>query len=122
MYAALAAVLDILGGYSGYPALGTALLRYRGLSMSHWNDTPGVGEAYSRSFYYSYRHRIASSKFCLSARLALRTRSAAFAVLTITLMFMAHTLAYNVRGLTGGSHGMAAPQAPFPATPSGGPF
>src|SRR6202035_2575014 len=56
------------------------------------------------------------------ARLLLRTRAAAFAVLTITLMFMAQALAYNIRSLTGGSQGMAAPLAPFPAATFERPF
>jgi branched-chain amino acid transport system permease protein len=49
------------------------------------------------------------------ARLLLRTRAAAFAVLSITVMFMVQTLAYNIRSLTGGSAGLIVPVAPFPA-------
>jgi branched-chain amino acid transport system permease protein len=49
------------------------------------------------------------------ARLLLRTRAVAFAVLSITVMFMVQTLAYNIRGLTGGSQGIALPIAPFDA-------
>jgi branched-chain amino acid transport system permease protein len=43
----------------------------------------------------------------------LRTRAGTFAVLSITVMFMVLTLAFNVRGLTGGSTGMLVPSAPF---------
>jgi branched-chain amino acid transport system permease protein len=49
------------------------------------------------------------------ARLLLRSRAAAFAVLSITVMFMVQSLAYNMRGLTGGSQGIVVSLPPFPA-------
>jgi branched-chain amino acid transport system permease protein len=45
--------------------------------------------------------------------LLLRTRAATFAVLSITVMFMVQTLAYNIRSLTHGSQGIAVPIPPF---------
>jgi branched-chain amino acid transport system permease protein len=56
------------------------------------------------------------------ARVLLRTRAVAFAVLTITLLFMVQTLAYNIRSLTGGSSGLIVPVAPFPVATFERPF
>src|SRR5260370_34929086 len=51
------------------------------------------------------------------AAIAMRTRSDVFAIVTITLLFVAQTLAFNLRGLTGGAQGMSIAVAPFsPAT------
>ena len=45
----------------------------------------------------------------------MRTRADVFAIVTITFLFVVQTLAFNLRGLTGGSQGLAMPIAPFPA-------
>ncbi len=123
MYAGLAASWNILGGYAGYPALGHgAFFGIGAYAMAIGTTHLGVGGGY-RPFLLIIPIAIGTALAMLPvARLLLRTRAAAFAVLTITLMFMAQTLAYNVRGLTGGSQGMAAPQAPFPADTFERPF
>jgi branched-chain amino acid transport system permease protein len=47
----------------------------------------------------------------------MRTRTDVFAIVTITFLFVVQTLAFNLRGLTGGAQGVAMPVAPFaPAT------
>src|SRR2546430_3261910 len=45
----------------------------------------------------------------------MRTRADVFAIVTITLLFVVQTLAFNLRGITGGAQGLALPIAPFPA-------
>ena len=44
----------------------------------------------------------------------MRTRADVFAIVTITLLFVAQTLAFNLRDLTGGAQGIALPTPPFP--------
>ena len=39
--------------------------------------------------------------------ISMRTRADVFAIVTITLLFVAQTLAFNLRGLTGGAQGLA---------------
>jgi branched-chain amino acid transport system permease protein len=43
----------------------------------------------------------------------MRTRADVFAIVTITLLFVAQTLAFNLRGLTGGAQGASMAVAPF---------
>jgi branched-chain amino acid transport system permease protein len=43
----------------------------------------------------------------------MRTRTDVFAIVTITLLFVAQTLAFNLNSLTGGSQGIGMPSAPF---------
>ena len=52
----------------------------------------------------------------------MRTRADVFAIVTITLLFVAQTLAFNLRGLTGGAQGLAMPIPPFPAATFERPF
>ena len=45
--------------------------------------------------------------------LALRTRAATFAIVTLTLVFVGQQLAFNLHSLTGGSQGASMPFPPF---------
>jgi branched-chain amino acid transport system permease protein len=45
----------------------------------------------------------------------MRTRADVFAIVTITLLFVVQTLAFNLHDLTGGAQGLALPIARFPA-------
>ncbi len=45
--------------------------------------------------------------------LALRTRGATFAIVTLTLVFVGQQLAFNLHSLTGGSQGVSMPLPPF---------
>ena len=49
------------------------------------------------------------------AAISMRTRADTFAIVTITLLFVAQTLAYNEHSLTGGAQGLALPAPPFGA-------
>jgi branched-chain amino acid transport system permease protein len=115
MYAGLAAAWNLLGGYAGYPALGhTAFFGIGAYAMAIGTTHLGVGGGY-RPFILVAPIAVGTAVVVLPiARLLLRTRAAAFAVLTITLLFMVQTLAYNIRSLTGGSSGLIVPIAPFP--------
>jgi branched-chain amino acid transport system permease protein len=123
MYAGLAAAWNLLGGYAGYPALGhTAFFGVGAYAMAIGTTHLGVGGGY-RPFILVAPIAVGTAVVVLPiARLLLRTRAAAFAVLTITLLFMVQTLAYNIRSLTGGSSGLTVPIAPFPVATFERPF
>jgi branched-chain amino acid transport system permease protein len=114
MYAGLACAWNLLGGYAGYPALGHgAFFGVGAYAMAISVPHVGVGNGY-RPFLLILPIAVATALAVLPiARLLLRTRAAAFAVLSITVMFMVATLVYNVRGLTKGSEGLPVPAAPF---------
>jgi branched-chain amino acid transport system permease protein len=123
MYAGLACAWNLLGGYAGYPALGHgAFFGVGAYAMAIGTTHLGVGGG-DRPFLLIAPIAVGTALAAVPlARLLLRTRAAAFAVLTITVMFMAQTLAYNIRGLTGGSQGIAVPVAPFAAATFERPF
>jgi len=56
------------------------------------------------------------------AWIAYRTRAATFAIVTITLLFVAQQLAFNLRSLTGGSQGIAIPTPNFAVSTYNVPF
>ena len=114
MYAGLACAWNLLGGYGGYASLGHgAFFGVGAYAMAIGTTHLGVGGGY-RPFVLVLPIAVATGLVVAPiARLLLRTRAVTFAVLSITVMFMVQSLAYNLRGLTGGSQGMAVPLAPF---------
>ena len=114
MYAGLACAWNLLGGYAGYPALGHgAFFGVGAYAMAIGTTHLGVGGGY-RPFLLVLPIAVATGVAVVPiARLLLRTRAAAFAVLSITVMFMVQTLAYNIRSVTHGSEGLSVPAAPF---------
>jgi branched-chain amino acid transport system permease protein len=123
MYAVMSSAWNLLGGFAGYPSLGHAAFF-------------GVG-AYAVVLWFQH-HRIHSGyePFLLLpaigigaalvglpvAAIAMRTRSDVFAIVTITLLFVAQTLAFNLRTLTGGAQGASIVPAPFSAATYERPF
>jgi branched-chain amino acid transport system permease protein len=114
MYAALSSSWNLVGGFAGYPSLGHAAFF-------------GLG-AYGIAIVFQHRHvssgyepfvwlpliGIAAAVIGIPvAFIAMRTRSDVFAIVTITLLFVAQTLATNLRSLTGGSQGKSLPTPPF---------
>ena len=115
MYAGLAASWNLLGGYSGYISLGHVAFF-------------GIG-AYSEAILF--RHVGIGSNGLLPllvvpliglavglasvpvAWVALRTRHMTYAIVTLTLLFVVQDLAFNLRGLTHGSQGLAIPPPSF---------
>jgi branched-chain amino acid transport system permease protein len=114
MYAGLACAWNIVGGYAGYPALGHgAFFGVGAYAMAIGARHIGVGGGY-RPFLLLLPIAVGTGLAVVPiARLLLRTRAATFAVLSITVMFMVQTLAYNFRSLTHGSQGMAVPAPRF---------
>lgn len=115
IYAGLASAWNLVGGLAGYPSLGHAAFF-------------GVG-AYAEAIYFQHRDVGASGLlpfFVLPVIgigvavlgvgvgwIAMRTRSDVFAIVTITLLFVVQTLAFNLNSITGGSQGIGMQGAPF---------
>ncbi len=114
MYAALATAWNIVGGYSGYISLGHAAFfgvgaYATGIAFTHIS----IGGGY-RPFYALPLVGIGVAIIAVPVGwVAYRTRAATFAIVTITLLFVAQQLAFNLRSLTGGSQGIAIPTPNF---------
>jgi len=123
MYAALASAWNIVGGYSGYISLGHASFfgvgAYAvGITFTHWS----IGGGY-RPFYVLPLVGLGVAVASVPVGwVAYRTRAATFAIVTITFLFVAQQLAYNLRSLTGGSQGIAIPPPSFPVASYDVPF
>ncbi len=122
MYAGLASSWNIVGGYAGYPSLGHAAFFGIGaysIAIIFEND---VGDGFA-PFWVLPLIGLAVAAFGLPiAWIAMRTRADVFAIVTITLLFMAQTLAFNLRELTGGSQGRSVAAAPFDVSTYDRPF
>ena len=122
MYAALASSWNLLGGYAGYPSLGH--VAFFGIGAY------AVGIIFSKDVYGGYLPffvlpLIGTAVGLLSVPigwLSMRTRSDVFAIVTITLLFIAQTLAFNLKGLTGGAQGTSVAPPPFPVDTFDWPF
>lgn len=116
MYAVMSSAWNLVGGFAGYPSLGHAAFF-------------GVG-AYSMALFFEHRTLTSGYEpFLLLpiiglfaavlgigiAAVAMRTRADVFAIVTLTLLFVAQTLAFNLRGLTHGAQGLSMPVPPFAA-------
>jgi branched-chain amino acid transport system permease protein len=123
MYAALATAWNIVGGYSGYISLGHAAFfgvgaYATGVTFTHIS----IGDGY-RPFYVLPLIGIGVAIASLPVGwVAYRTRAATFAIVTITLLFVAQQLAFNLRSLTGGSQGIAIPTPNFAVSTYNVPF
>jgi len=123
MYAALATAWNIVGGYSGYISLGHAAFfgvgaYATGITFTHIS----IGSGY-RPFYFLPLIGIGVGIASIPVGLiAYRTRAATFAIVTITLLFVAQQLAFNLRSLTGGSQGIAIPTPNFAVSTYNVPF
>jgi branched-chain amino acid transport system permease protein len=123
MFAGAAMAWNLIGGYAGYPALGNgAFFGIGAYAMAILTTHLGVGGGYW-TFAWAIPIAIGTAiVFAPIARLLLRTRAAVFAILTITLLFIGQTLAYNLVSLTQGSLGMTLPSPSFPAARYDQPF
>jgi len=114
MYAALATAWNIVGGYSGYISLGHAAFfgvgaYAMGITFTHIS----IGGGY-RPFAFLPLIGIGAAIVSIPVGwVAYRTRAATFAIVTITFLFVAQQLAFNLRSLTGGSQGIAIPTPNF---------
>jgi branched-chain amino acid transport system permease protein len=123
MFAVMSSAWNLVGGFAGYPSLGHAAFF-------------GIG-AYSVGLMFR-NHELTSGYEPLLvlpvvgvigvliglpvAAVSMRTRADVFAIVSITFLFVVQTLAFNLRGLSGGAQGLALPVAPFPAATFEQPF
>jgi branched-chain amino acid transport system permease protein len=114
MYAGLATAWNLLGGYSGYLSLGHAAFFGVGayaiaITFTHI----GIGAGYTPFLVLPLVGIAVAVASVPLAWIALRTRAATFAIVTLTLLFVVQQLAFNLHKITGGSQGLALPQPPF---------
>lgn len=114
MYAALATAWNLIGGFSGYLSLGHVAFFGVGayanaIAFEHLALASGYGP-----FLLLPAIGIGVALVAIPIGwLALRTRAATFAIVTLTLVFVGQQLAFNLHSLTGGSPGISMPLPPF---------
>jgi len=122
MYAGLASAWNLVGGYAGYPSLGHAAFFGFGayaVAIIFEND---VGDGYAPFRTLPMIGLVVAVAVLPVAWIAMRTRADVFAIVTITLLFIAQTLAFNLRSVTGGAQGRSIAPAPFPVETYDRPF
>jgi branched-chain amino acid transport system permease protein len=123
MFAVMSSAWNLVGGLAGYPSLGHAAFfgigAYTlGLIFQHRPVTNG----YEPFLWLPVIGLVGALIGWPIAAVSMRTRADVFAIVTITLLFVVQTLAFNLRGITGGAQGLALPVAPFPAATFEQPF
>jgi branched-chain amino acid transport system permease protein len=114
MYAALASSWNLLAGYTGYISLSHAAFFGIGAYALVKLTGPAASLHGYGPFLLAIPIGIAVTLVAIPVGwIVLRTRHVTFAIVTITVLFIVQTLAFNLTGLTGGSQGLAAPAAPF---------
>src|SRR5207302_10146984 len=123
MFAVMSSAWNLLGGFAGYPSLGhVAFFGIGAYAEVLWFGHHGITSGYE-PFLFLPLIGIGVAVIGLPiAALAMRTRADVFAIVTVTLLFVVQTLAFNLRSLTGGSQGRALPVAPFPTASFERPF
>jgi branched-chain amino acid transport system permease protein len=113
MYAALASGWNLLGGYAGYPSLGHVAFFGIGAYAIAIPFSGSVGGGFLPFLVLPLVGIGAALVSIPIGWISMRTRSDVFAIVTITLLFIAQTLAFNLNGLTGGAQGKSVALAPF---------
>jgi branched-chain amino acid transport system permease protein len=122
MYAALSSSWNIVGGYAGYPSLGHAAFFGIGAYAVGIAFSKSVGDGYA-PFWALPIIGVAVALIAVPIGwISMRTRQDVFAIVTITILFIAQTLAFNLNGLTGGAQGASVAPAPFPTATYSWPF
>lgn len=110
VFAASGTAWNVFSGYTGYIALGHAVFFGLGaytlaLAAQRWSIPGGFG-----LFALVPVAGLVAAVFAVPLGIiALRTRRHTFVVITIAFLFIFQLLAYNLRGLTGGSAGLEYP-------------
>src|SRR5262249_42039074 len=122
MYAGLASTWNLLGGYAGYPSLGHAAFFGTGAYAIAILFEDSVGNGYAPFYVLPLIGAGVALASVPIGWIAMRTRADVFAIVTITLLFITQTLAFNLRSLTGGAQGKSVAFPPFPVDTYGWPF
>ncbi len=122
VFAVMSSAWNLVGGFAGYPSLGHAAFFGIGayaVMIPFQNVTLGSGY---EVFYALPLVGLGAALIGWPIGLiTMRTRADVFAIVTITLLFVVQTLAFNLRSLTGGSQGLNL-IAPFAADTFERPF
>lgn len=117
MYAVMSSSWNLVGGMAGYPSLGHAAFFGIGAYVEGiWFQHHTVTSGYEPFYLLPLVGIVGAAIGYPFALVAMRTRADVFAIVTITLLFVGQTLAFNLNSLTGGAQGLSIPPAPFPAS------
>ncbi len=123
MYAGLATAWNLLGGYSGYLSLGNAAFFGVGAyAIANIFPTSGGAPGYTPFMILPLVGITVAIASLPIGWIAFRTRGATFAIVTISLLFVAQTLAFVLHSLTNGSSGMGVGVPQFPVETFERPF
>jgi branched-chain amino acid transport system permease protein len=123
MYAVMSSSWNLVGGFAGYPSLGhAAFFGIGAYATALWFQHHGITSGYEPFLLLPLVGVAAALLGLPVAFIAMRTRSDVFAIVTITLLFVTQTLAFNLRSLTHGAQGLSIAVAPFSARTYERPF
>jgi branched-chain amino acid transport system permease protein len=123
MYAVMSSAWNLVGGFAGYPSLGhAAFFGIGAYTVAIWFHHHAIHSGYEPFYLLPLVGIIGAAVGIPIAVIAMRTRTDVFAIFTITLLFVAQTLAFNLVSFTGGSEGLSITPAPFPAATFERPF
>lgn len=114
MYAALGVTWNIFGGYAGYPWLGSVVFFGIGAySLAIYFKDDVLTSGWSPFIYVLPIGLFAGLCAIPIGLIVLRVRGATFAVVSLSLLFVARVLALNLEDITNGVKGLPLPFAPF---------
>ncbi|MDQ1731232.1 MAG: hypothetical protein QOK10_1391 [Pseudonocardiales bacterium] len=123
MYAVMSSSWNLVGGFAGYPSLGhAAFFGIGAYGTALWFQHHAITSGYEPFELLPLIGILAALLGLPVAMIAMRTRSDVFAIVTITLLFVTQTLAFNLRSLTHGAQGLSIAVAPFSARTYERPF
>lgn len=115
LYAAMSVAWNLVGGFAGYPSLGHAAFFGIGAyaTAGIFKNTETLTNGF-QPFLMLPVIGIACAILAIPiGYIAMRTRADVFAIVTITLLFVVQTLAYNLKDWTGGAQGAGLSTPPF---------
>ena len=123
MYAGLATAWNLLGGYSGYISLcNAAFFGVGAYAIANLFPTSGGPPGYAPFLILPLVGLGVAVLSLPIGWIAFRTRGVTFAIVTISLLFVAQTLAFLMRSFTRGSQGMGIGVPLFPVETYERPF
>jgi len=123
MYAVMSSAWNLVGGFAGYPSLGhAAFFGIGAYATALWFQHHSISSGYEPFQLLPLIGLLAALVGLPVAYISMRTRSDVFAIVTITLLFVTQTLAFNLRSLTHGAQGLSIAVAPFSAATFERPF
>lgn len=123
IFAVMASSWNMLGGFTGYISLGhAAFFGIGAYALALVSQHFGVSGGYGTFFLLPLIGLIGAAFAVPLGIVTLRARRHVFVVLTIAMLFIGQLMATNLRGLTGGSTGLALPTPPWMGADFNPPF